>query len=424
MVVPPQAAASVPDSIERDEDWVEIDQRVPRWLPDGSGFLWKAERDGARRIELRDRDGRLRHGITPPELGTRELLHYFEDSRELLVSASPDPTLTHLFRVPLAAEDGRPERHSDEPGIHSAAVHRSGSTWVHHVSPLAGEERWEVVGPDGPTGRRLRSLAESPGFRPNLEFTTVGDDPRFHVVLVRPFDFDSSRTYPVLDHVYGGPTSQMVLKSPGRYLLDQWMADQGFVVVSIDGRGTPNRGTDWQRAVRRDLIRVPLEDQALALRLLGEKYRELDLGRVGIFGWSFGGYFSAMAVMRRGELFRVGVAGAPVVDWRDYDTHYTERYMDLPQNNPQGYDAANVLTYVDDLSRPLLVIHGTADDNVYFTHSLKLADALFRAGKPFEFLPLAGYTHMLPDPLVTRRLYTRIMSFLEAGLSRGASAAP
>ncbi len=169
---------------------------------------------------------------------------------------------------------------------------------------------------------------------------------------------------------------------------------------------------------------MPLEDQAHALELLGEKYRELDLGRVGVFGWSFGGYFSAMAVMRRPELFRVGVAGAPVVDWRDYDTHYTERYMDLPQNNPEGYDAANVLTYVDDLSRPLLVIHGTADDNVYFTHSLKLADALFRAGKPFEFLPLAGYTHMVPDPLVTKRLYTRIMSFLEAGLPPNASPAP
>ena len=117
-------------------------------------------------------------------------------------------------------------------------------------------------------------------------------------------------------------------------------ADHGYVVVSIDGRGTPNRGRAWQRAVKGDLIEIPLADQASALRRLGENYRELDLSRVGIYGWSFGGYFSAMAVMREGNLFRAGVAGAPVVDWRDYDTHYTERYMDLPGNNPDGYDAA------------------------------------------------------------------------------------
>jgi dipeptidyl-peptidase-4 len=120
-----------------------------------------------------------------------------------------------------------------------------------------------------------------------------------------------------------------------------------------------------------------------------------------------------MAVMRRPDVFHAGVAGAPVVDWADYDTHYTERYMGLPQDNPSGYDASNVLTWAPDLTRPLLIIHGTADDNVYFMHTLKLADALFRAGRDFELLPLSGFTHMVPDPLVTERLYTRIMRFLD-----------
>ena len=146
-------------------------------------------------------------------------------------------------------------------------------------------------------------------------------------------------------------------------------------------------------------------------RLLADRHPELDLERVGIYGWSFGGYFSAMAVMRRPDVFHAAVAGAPVVDWMDYDLHYTERYMDLPADNPAGYRASNVLTYAADLSRPLLLIHGTSDDNVYFMHSLKLADALFRSGRPFEFLPLSGLTHMVPDPLGSGRLMATTGAF-------------
>jgi dipeptidyl-peptidase-4 len=145
----------------------------------------------------------------------------------------------------------------------------------------------------------------------------------------------------------------------------------------------------------------------------------LDLGRVGIFGWSFGGYFSAQAAMRRPDVFRAAVAGAPVSDWLDYDTHYTERYLDLPELNPRGYRAGSVLTWAPRLERPLLIVHGTADDNVYFMHSLKLCDALFHAGREFEFLPLPGFTHMVPDAVVTARLYGRIVTFFERHLATG-----
>src|SRR5690606_10765090 len=154
------------------------------------------------------------------------------------------------------------------------------------------------------------------------------------------------------------------------------------------------------------------------LRLLGARLPELDLDRVGIYGWSFGGYFSALAVMRAPEVYRVGVAGAPVADWLDYDTHYTERYLGLPEENPAGYERSSVLTWAKDLRRPLLIVHGTADDNVYFSHALKMSDALFRAGRDHDFLPLAGFTHMVPDPLVTTRLYERIVSHLAAHLGR------
>jgi dipeptidyl-peptidase-4 len=196
-------------------------------------------------------------------------------------------------------------------------------------------------------------------------------------------------------------------------LLRQWLADQGFVVVSIDGRGTPGRGRDWERAIAKRFGSVPLEDQVAGLKALGERFPEMDLDRVGIVGWSFGGYMSALAVMKEPDVFKAGVAGAPVVDWLDYDTHYTERYLGVPDlaADPAGgpaYREASLLTYAADLRRPLLIVHGTADDNVYFRHTLKLTDALFRAGRDFEVLPLSSLTHMVPDPVVTEQLWSRI----------------
>ncbi|MEK7755896.1 MAG: prolyl oligopeptidase family serine peptidase, partial [Planctomycetota bacterium] len=189
---------------------------------------------------------------------------------------------------------------------------------------------------------------------------------------------------------------------------------------SIDGRGTPSRGRSWERVIKGNLIEISLHDQVAGLKALARKYGELDLDRVGIYGWSFGGYFSAMAVMRRPDVFDVGVAGAPVAEWLDYDTHYTERYLGLPDENPSGYADSSVLTYAKDLDKALLIIHGTADDNVYFSHSLKMSNALFRAGKPHDFLALSDFTHMVADPLVTTRLYQRIVGYFVKHLARDA----
>jgi dipeptidyl-peptidase-4 len=163
--------------------------------------------------------------------------------------------------------------------------------------------------------------------------------------------------------------------------------------------------------IKGNLIRVPLADQLAGLRALARRFPELDLSRTGIYGWSFGGYFAAMAALLRPGCFHAAAAVAPVADWRDYDTHYTERYLGLPADNPEGYRQSSALTHAARLRRPLLLIHGTSDDNVYFTHSVKLSDRLFRAGREHGFLPLTGFTHLVPDPLVTKRLYGRIAAF-------------
>ncbi len=399
--------------VETDEAWVELDQSMPRWLADGTAFLWTTERRGGRQLELRDATGELVRVITPVSIGMQGFVHLDESRGEVHIIASSDPTQSHLYRFALDPAGGEPSRLTREPGVHGATFAKNGAVYVQTSGSLAGQSI-TVRRPGGETVGELASTAETPllGWdrSATVELVTCAE-PAFRAALTRPRDFEAGRRYPVLVQVYGGPGAQMVRASSAGYLLDQWMADQGYIVVRIDGRGTPGRGRDWERAIAGNLIEAPLADQVEALQALGAEYRELDLSRVGIVGWSFGGYFAAMAAMRRPDVFHAAAAGAPVSDWRDYDTHYTERYMGLPQENPSGYESASALTWAPDLARPLLLVHGTADDNVYFMHSLKLADALFRAGRPFELVPLAGFTHIVYDPLVNERLYERIMGF-------------
>jgi dipeptidyl-peptidase-4 len=279
-----------------------------------------------------------------------------------------------------------------------------------HVAEPGGDR---VVG-------ELPSVAVQPPFMSKEQLLRIGGDQKW-ASIVRPRNFNPKKKYPVVVDVYAGPTHQMVHAAPS--LLRQWMADRGVIVVAIDGHGTPGRGHDWERALAGDFSRT-IDDQAAGVRELGAKFPEMDLSRVGIAGWSFGGYAAALAVLRRGDVFAVAVAGAPVVDWRDYDTCYSERYLGLLPTAKPAYDVSSLITYVPRLARPLLIIHGTSDDNVYFFHSLKLAEALFRAGKRFELLPLPGLTHMVPDPVVKEQVETRRMKFLLDALTAPQQQAP
>ena len=257
----------------------------------------------------------------------------------------------------------------------------------------------------------------------------AGAQPGFWTKTVRPRNFEAGSTYPVVVHVYGGPHAQMVQAELRDQLLDQWLADQGFIVVAMDGRGTPGRGRDWERAMRRAFAEVPLTDQIAALQALGREFPELDLERVGIHGWSFGGYLAALGALRRPDVFKAATAGAPVTDWLDYDTHYTERYLGVPADErDEVYRRNSLIEDAPNLRVPLLLVHGTADDNVFFRHSLKLADALLRAGRNFEVLPLAGFTHRVPDPVVMERLWQRRAEFFRRHLGeprpRGSAGTP
>ncbi|HUS68630.1 MAG TPA: DPP IV N-terminal domain-containing protein [Kofleriaceae bacterium] len=416
LAVDPRTGATRQLLREQDPAWVNLDDEMPRWLDDGSGFLWTTDRGGAWQLELRAPDGALVRALTPPELGYLETTGFDGARGAVWVRATgPSPLGSDLYRVPLAG--GAPERVTDggDHTLHAAA--RSG---VHVLwsRDAAGVERWSVRREDGTEAAALRSVAEEPAFAPALELTTVEVDGRtYHASVVRPRATAPGRRYPVLLHIYGGPRHNHVVADRRAYLLDQWYADAGFIVVRTDARGTPRRGRAWERTVRGDLTTAPLEDQIAVLRALGQARPELDLEQVGVYGWSFGGTMSALAVMMRPDVFRAGLAGAPVTDWRDYDTYYTERYLGLPADDPAGYDRSSPTSYAARLTRPLLLVHGTTDDNVYFAHTLKLAQALFRARRPFEMLPLAGFTHMVPDPVVKTALAHRTVQFFRQHLA-------
>jgi dipeptidyl-peptidase-4 len=397
---------------ETDAAWINLAPSCPRWLKDGSGFLWLTERTGEWLLELRSRDGELLRLMTPAGFGLVDLAGVDDQRKSVYVTATADPTQLHVFAIPLAG--GEPQKLTTEPGSHAFGFGSEAHVYLHSYSLADGRTGTRVRLAGGKLVGELRSIAEEPPL-PKIELLTVGER-AFRASIIRPRSFVRGARYPVIVHVYGGPHALTVNSSPRGSLLQQWLADQGFIVVSLDGRGTPRRGREWERAIKNNLIDIPLQDQVDGLAALGEKNPEMDLGRVGITGWSFGGYFSAMAAMRRPDIYKAAVAGAPVCDFRDYDTHYTERYMGLRDENQSGYEASDVVTYCKDLSVPLLVIHGTADDNVYFLHSLKMTEALFRAGKKFEFLPLAGFTHMVPDPDVTVRLNSRIAAFFKQHL--------
>jgi len=409
---------------ETDAAWLNLDDngagataafRPPLWLTDGSRFLWTTERNGAWQVELRDASGALVHEITPVSFGYRRLLGLDEESGTVWVAGGDDARETHVWTFPLGG-GGRGRPITRGRGMHSATYAHEARLLLRTTDLYDGTWRLEVVSADDDRLiATLPSLAEPITRVPGTELTRTVGEPAFDAAITRPRKFDPTAKYPVILSVYAGPTSKMVTANLRAFLPDQWMADQGFIVVRFDGRGTPWRGRAWERVVKGNLIDIALADQISALQALAKQVPQMDLTRVGVSGWSFGGYFAAMAAIRRPDVFRCGIVGAPVITWENYDTHYTERYLGLPAEAPEAYRVSNVTTYAAEARRPLLLVHGLTDDNVYFQHTLQLADALFRAGKTYELLPMLG-THMVSDPLIRMRQQTRIMDFLKREL--------
>jgi dipeptidyl-peptidase-4 len=301
------------------------------------------------------------------------------------------------------ATAGDAEQVSTEPGVHTGVAAEGVAVVLSHDAEAVVPAAW-LRRADG-SRVDVRSLGEEPLVDPRPTYATLGER-ELRTALLLPGGREPGAKVPVLLSPYGGPGWQRVVRHRGDYLVEQWFADRlGAAVLVIDGRGTPGRGVAWEKAIHLDFA-LTLQDQVDGLQAAASRWGFLDLERAAIRGWSFGGELAAMAVCTRPDIFHAAVAGAPVTDQRLYDTHYTERYMGLPDANPEAYRRSSPLTFAADLRRPLLIIHGFADDNVVVAHSLRMSAALTLAAIPHELVLIPGASHMggTDDVVVARYL--------------------
>ncbi len=391
---------------ETSKTWVPLHNAL-HFLKDGR-FLWSSERSGFEHLYLASEDGQALAPLTQGEWVVDALLGVDESAGLAYVAGTRDgATETHVYAIPLAG--GEPRRLTRTPGMHTATFARNASVFVDNWSSDTTLPQIELFKADGTrlatllaneAGDPAHPYAKYLGAHRPTEYGTLtaadGATP-LHYSVIKPAGFDPKKKYPVVVHVYGGPAAQTVTRAwPGRSdgFFNQYLAQQGYVVFSLDNRGTPRRGAAFGGALYGRQGTVEVDDQLRGVAWL-KAQPFVDPARIGVYGWSNGGYMTLMLLAKHSEAYACGVAGAPVTDWALYDTHYTERYMDHPQANAAGYREASVFTHLDGLHAKLLLVHGMADDNVLFSNSTKLMSELQKRATPFELMTYPGAKHGL-----------------------------
>ncbi|WJV50174.1 S9 family peptidase [Streptomyces flavofungini] len=396
---------------QHESPWLDLVPGTPARLADGTPVL--------HRLVDPDTAG-LRVGgtVTPPGLRVRGVLATIGE--RVWLTASDEPTEVHVWSFSAAGgpkgppRTAAPVRLSQGPGVHTAAV--GGDTVVldsrtpdgHTVTVLRG----------GRPAGRIGVLSEEPVVRPDPRHLTLGEREVRGMLFLPSWHERGSGKLPVLLCPYSGPSLQLVVHARAWWtVVAQWFAEQGFAVLIADGRGTPGRGRGWEHEVYGDQLTPVLDDQVDAVRAAAGLFPDLDLGRVGIRGWSFGGYLAAGAVLHRPDVFHAAVAGAAPSDLRLYDTHWKERFLGHPDVQPAHYERCSLVAHAHRLSRPLMLVHGLSDDNVLPVHTLRLSSALLAAGRPHTVLPLPGASHLVAQQDVAANLLNLELDFLKKSLN-------
>ena len=431
----PASGATTELLTERRDRWVDLNDNLT-FLGKSRQFIWASNRSGFQHLYLYDWNGQLVRPLTQGEwqvTGDNDShgMRGVDENRGLVyfLANAESPLERHLYSVSLTDASTPMQKITIDSGWHAVALSGDTRMFLDTFST-----------PDQPPSLTLRAISgetladlvpnkvtHDHPYAPYLadhlptEFGTLSskDGQTLYYQIIKPRNLEAGRRYPVIVDVYGGPGSQRVRKAWIGYprgnegFFREYLAQNGYIVFTLDNRGSGWRGVEFETALYRHLGSVEVEDQVAGANFL-KSLPYVDPARIGVFGWSYGGYMALMCMMQAPDVFAAGVAGAPVTDWRLYDTHYTERFMGTPQSNPEAYAKSSVLYYAEDLKGPLLIMHGMADDNVLFTHSTTLFKKLQDLNEPFEIMTYPGGKHgLLRNPDMGLHGYTTVKRFFD-----------
>jgi len=411
---------------EADVPWVDHFDQL-QFLNGGKDILWMSERSGWSQLYLIPRDRGAPRPLTSGDFDVFGVQRVDTIGKWVYYVASPDnPTQRYLYRINYAKR-GPAQRLTPqgETGWHTYAMSPGSRYAVHTYSRFGVPPTIALV--SLPDNRTLRTLVDNAELKAKLaglrlgatEFRQIdiGSGIKLNAAFIKPPHFDSTARYPVFFYVYGGPGSQTVTDNWGgqNYLWYQMLAQRGYIVASVDNRGTGARGKAWRKIVYKQLGVVETQDQAAAARAIG-RLPYVDSTRIGIWGWSYGGFMTLNALTQAPDVYRMGIAVAPVTHWKYYDTIYTERYNGLPQDNAAGYDKGSPLTYAKNLRGRLLIVHGSGDDNVHFENTLAMVNAFVDANRPFSLMVYPNRNHGIYGGNTRQHLYTLLTKFVEENL--------
>ncbi|MFL9835485.1 S9 family peptidase [Chryseobacterium terrae] len=403
---------------ETDDKWIDTDNVTLEFLEDNS-FLWASERDGFRHLYWFDKDGKLKKQVTKGNWEVTEYYGYNPKSQEIFVQTTEKGSINKVVSK-INIQNGKSQLISNAEGNNDANFSKNYNYFIETSSTAA--KPYTFVLKDG-NGKQLKELQNNDDQLKKLqadqfavkEFITIPNNAgdQMNAWIIKPKNFDPNKKYPLFMYQYSGPGSQQVSNSwdNGNALWFEMLAQKGYIIACVDGRGTGYKGSKFKKVTYKNLGKYEIEDQIVAAKWLGnQKY--IDKTRIGIFGWSFGGYMASLAMTKGADVFKAGIAVAPVTNWRYYDSVYTERFLLTPQENPAGYDENSPTTYANLLKGKFLLIHGTADDNVHFQNSMEFSEALIQNRKQFEFMAYPDKNHGIYGGQTRPQLYQKMTDFI------------
>ncbi|MEM6262728.1 MAG: S9 family peptidase [Bacteroidota bacterium] len=428
LIADPESGSSTVILSEKSDTYIDVSDDTWFFLKESSDFLWLSDRDGYRHIYRYGRDGEMKKQLTQ---GTFEVsstsgdaLVAVDEANNTLyyMSTEVSPMERHLYSLNLNGKGKK--RLTEEPGIHQITFSSGFQFFVDSYSTLKSpgktvlkNKKGEVIKALEVNDRLNGRLGQLNMSDPEFFSFKTRDSVALNAYMIKPSNFDEKREYPVLMFVYGGPGSQQVLNRWGsfNYMWFQMLAQNGYIVTVVDNRGTGGQGSEFQKVTYADLGKYETIDQVEAARYL-QKLPFVDATRIGIWGWSYGGYLTSLCMTKGNGIFKAGMAVAPVTNWRFYDTIYTERYLKTPQENAKGYDDNSPINFAADLQGHYLLIHGTADDNVHFQNTVEWVDALVNANKQFDLFFYPNKNHGIYGGYTRFHLYKKMTDFLYENL--------